>query len=220
MMMLIYLVFEYSFIPSSKLHPSLCMPTFSSYHIISYIKCWCLVDRPTLVKISLCWYLTMFVRYDATTDAMPLIIKCMLSMNINIENKETFGSGWMSDRRSAQYAQSISRQPRAVCPSLLSFIIFTSFLFVNTNMIIDDCRRRSYKARFEHTFNKLYLWYGAYAITFESHRSNKPSWGHRNLTDYERVTYLDADNIAVHNMDELFMVSTLNCQHLSHMFHP
>ena len=45
-------------------------------------------------------------------------------------------------------------------------------------------RARSYKARFEFTFNKLYLW---------------------NLTAYERVLYLDSDNVVLSNPDELFL---------------
>ena len=45
-------------------------------------------------------------------------------------------------------------------------------------------RRRTYRPRFEFTFNKLYLW---------------------NLTQYERVVYLDSDNIVLSNPDELFM---------------
>jgi len=48
-------------------------------------------------------------------------------------------------------------------------------------------KRRTYKARFEFTFNKLYVW---------------------NLIDYERVIYLDADNLVVQNIDILF-----NCGH-------
>eukprot|EP00823_Brevimastigomonas_motovehiculus_P002859 TRINITY_DN168_c0_g6_i2.p1 TRINITY_DN168_c0_g6~~TRINITY_DN168_c0_g6_i2.p1 ORF type:complete len:488 (-),score=77.12 TRINITY_DN168_c0_g6_i2:562-2025(-) len=44
--------------------------------------------------------------------------------------------------------------------------------------------RRSYKSRFEFTFNKLYLW---------------------NMTEYERVIYFDADNLVVANMDDAFM---------------
>lgn len=43
--------------------------------------------------------------------------------------------------------------------------------------------RRTYKPRFEFTFNKLYVW---------------------NLVEYERVMYLDADNVIVNNIDELF----------------
>lgn len=43
--------------------------------------------------------------------------------------------------------------------------------------------RRTFKSRFLYTFNKLYLWA---------------------LTQYERVVYMDADNIALYNMDELF----------------
>jgi len=49
-------------------------------------------------------------------------------------------------------------------------------------------KRRTYKPRFEHTFNKLYLW---------------------NMTEYKRVLYMDADNVALENMDELF-----KCGHL------
>lgn len=45
-------------------------------------------------------------------------------------------------------------------------------------------RRRTYKSRFEFTFNKLYIW---------------------NLLEYERVIYLDADNLVVRNLDELFL---------------
>ena len=45
-------------------------------------------------------------------------------------------------------------------------------------------RARSYKPRFEFTFNKLYLW---------------------NLTQYERVVYLDSDNVVLSNPDELFL---------------
>jgi hypothetical protein len=44
--------------------------------------------------------------------------------------------------------------------------------------------RRSYKARFEFTFNKLYMW---------------------NLLEYERVIYNDADNLITRNIDELFL---------------
>ena len=44
--------------------------------------------------------------------------------------------------------------------------------------------RRSYKDRFEYTFNKLYLW---------------------SLTDYDRIIYMDADNVVLYNMDELFL---------------
>ena len=50
--------------------------------------------------------------------------------------------------------------------------------------VSSEARRRTYKARFEFTFNKLYLW---------------------NLTQYERVVYLDSDNIVLSNPDELFM---------------
>lgn len=49
-----------------------------------------------------------------------------------------------------------------------------------------------YLARFEFTLNKLYMW---------------------NLTQYERVVYLDADNIALGNLDELF-----NCGHFCVVF--
>lgn len=52
--------------------------------------------------------------------------------------------------------------------------------------------RRSYKPRFEFTFNKLYLW---------------------NLTEFDRVTYMDADNIVLYNMDELFL-----CGHFCAVF--
>ena len=45
-------------------------------------------------------------------------------------------------------------------------------------------RRRTYKPRFEFTFNKLYLW---------------------SLTQYERVVYLDSDNVVLSNADELFL---------------
>ena len=45
-------------------------------------------------------------------------------------------------------------------------------------------RRRTYNNRFEFAFNKLYLW---------------------NLTQYERVVYLDSDNIVLSNPDELFL---------------
>ena len=45
-------------------------------------------------------------------------------------------------------------------------------------------RRRTYRPRFEFTFNKLYLW---------------------NLTQYERVVYLDSDNVVLSNPDELFL---------------
>jgi len=48
----------------------------------------------------------------------------------------------------------------------------------------DEQRRVSYKPRFEYTLNKLHLW---------------------NFTDYERIIYLDADNVILHSMDELFM---------------
>lgn len=44
-------------------------------------------------------------------------------------------------------------------------------------------RRKSYKNRFEFTLNKLHCWL---------------------MTDYERVIYLDADNIIVNNMDHTF----------------
>lgn len=43
--------------------------------------------------------------------------------------------------------------------------------------------RRTYKPRFEFTFNKLYVW---------------------NLLEYERVMYLDADNVFLNNIDDLF----------------
>jgi len=46
--------------------------------------------------------------------------------------------------------------------------------------------------RFEFTLNKLYMW---------------------NLTQYERVVYLDADNIALGNLDELF-----RCGHFCAVF--
>jgi len=49
-----------------------------------------------------------------------------------------------------------------------------------------------YLARFEFTLNKLYMW---------------------NLTQYERVVYLDADNIALGNLDELF-----DCGHFCAVF--
>lgn len=44
-------------------------------------------------------------------------------------------------------------------------------------------RRRTYKSHFEFTLNKLLLW---------------------NMTSYESVVYLDADNVAMHSLDELF----------------
>jgi alpha-N-acetylglucosamine transferase len=47
-------------------------------------------------------------------------------------------------------------------------------------------------SRFEFTLNKLYMW---------------------NLTQYERVVYLDADNIALGNFDELF-----DCGHFCAVF--
>lgn len=47
----------------------------------------------------------------------------------------------------------------------------------------DAGRRRSYKNHFEYTLNKLYVW---------------------NMLDYERVIYMDADNIFFHNIDSLF----------------
>jgi hypothetical protein len=49
-----------------------------------------------------------------------------------------------------------------------------------------------YLERFEFTLNKLYVW---------------------NLTQYERVVYLDADNIALGNLDELF-----DCGHFCAVF--
>jgi hypothetical protein len=52
--------------------------------------------------------------------------------------------------------------------------------------------RRTYKPRFEFTFNKLYLWA---------------------LTDYDRVLYMDADNIVLYNIDELFL-----CGHFCAVF--
>jgi hypothetical protein len=52
--------------------------------------------------------------------------------------------------------------------------------------------RRTYKSRFEFTFNKLYIW---------------------NLVEYERVMYLDADNLIVRNVDELFL-----CGHYCNAF--
>ena len=51
----------------------------------------------------------------------------------------------------------------------------------------DSDRRRSYKNYFEYTLNKLHVW---------------------NMLDYERVIYMDADNIFFHNIDSLF-----NCGH-------
>jgi len=48
----------------------------------------------------------------------------------------------------------------------------------------DASRRLSYKSRFEGTLMKLHLW---------------------NLTEYDRVIYMDADNVVLHNMDELFL---------------
>lgn len=51
----------------------------------------------------------------------------------------------------------------------------------------DSDRRRSYKNHFEYTLNKLHVW---------------------NMLDYERVIYMDADNIFFHNIDSLF-----NCGH-------
>ena len=47
----------------------------------------------------------------------------------------------------------------------------------------DSDRRRSYKNHFEYTLNKLHVW---------------------NMLDYERVIYMDADNIFFHNIDSLF----------------
>lgn len=48
-------------------------------------------------------------------------------------------------------------------------------------------RRNKYNNRFVFAFNKLYLW---------------------NMTDYERVMYLDSDNIALdQNLDDLFLVT-------------
>ena len=47
----------------------------------------------------------------------------------------------------------------------------------------DADRRRSYKNHFEYTLNKLHVW---------------------NMLDYERVIYMDADNIFFHNIDSLF----------------
>lgn len=47
----------------------------------------------------------------------------------------------------------------------------------------DADRRRSYKNHFEYTLNKLYVW---------------------NMLEYERVIYMDADNIFFHNIDNLF----------------
>ena len=44
-------------------------------------------------------------------------------------------------------------------------------------------RRRSYKNHFEYTLNKLHVW---------------------NMLEYERVIYMDADNIFFHNIDKLF----------------
>ena len=44
--------------------------------------------------------------------------------------------------------------------------------------------RNSYKDRFKYSFNKLYTW---------------------NMTEYERVVFLDSDNIFLTNMDEIFM---------------
>ena len=44
-------------------------------------------------------------------------------------------------------------------------------------------RRRTYKNHFEFTLNKLYVW---------------------NMLEYERVIYMDADNLFFHNIDELF----------------
>jgi len=51
---------------------------------------------------------------------------------------------------------------------------------------------QKYQSRFEFTLNKLYMW---------------------NLTQYERVVYMDADNIALHNPDELF-----TCGHFCAVF--
>jgi alpha-N-acetylglucosamine transferase len=45
-------------------------------------------------------------------------------------------------------------------------------------------RNTTMQARFEFVLNKLHVW---------------------NLLEYERVIYLDADNIALRNMDELFL---------------
>lgn len=47
----------------------------------------------------------------------------------------------------------------------------------------DIARRKYYQSRFDGTLNKLHIW---------------------NLTDYERVLYLDADTVILHNVDELF----------------
>jgi len=52
--------------------------------------------------------------------------------------------------------------------------------------------RNSYKARFVYSFNKLYVW---------------------NMTDYERVVFLDSDNIFIDNMDALF-----HCGHFCVVF--
>lgn len=48
---------------------------------------------------------------------------------------------------------------------------------------IDGTRSRTYKPRFEYTFNKLYLW---------------------SMIQYERVIYMDSDNIVLYNIDHLF----------------
>jgi len=56
----------------------------------------------------------------------------------------------------------------------------------------DPARRRYYQHRFDGTLNKIHIW---------------------NLTDYERVLYLDADTIVIHNTDEIF-----NCGHFCATF--
>lgn len=69
---------------------------------------------------------------------------------------------------------------RALGPKILCF---TSHLCLQ---IVDDIPNpfaHSVKPRFLLTLNKLHLW---------------------RMTRYERVVYLDADNLVVHNMDELF----------------
>jgi hypothetical protein len=53
-------------------------------------------------------------------------------------------------------------------------------------------KRRTYKKRFEYTFNKLYLW---------------------DMVEYDRVVYLDSDNVALRKLDSLFL-----CGHFCAVF--
>ncbi len=55
-----------------------------------------------------------------------------------------------------------------------------------------DKEKQRYLSRFEFTLNKLYMW---------------------NMTQYQRVVYMDADTIAVRNPDELF-----KCGHFCAVF--